>query len=445
MEPLFLDKNPLEFEKLAFESRLGEDMNNWPKEILDELFRQAPFTSNYTPKVVIRQKDEDRRYAMGHIELYNQLAINPRDDQTPRELKGRHMVLVPIVVKDGRLLPLDLIVVNGEAEPLTDERLRRAMFRPNLFEAIQKKPGDISMIEQLYPPHRQTNSAGGSGSMGTKTSSPRYLMDAILPTIKLAHVREVEEALSDPALNSVMLENEAVRPFLEKLGQRVEMGEPSGGEYMQMAVESIHPNVVQIQKIAGGYRIKTANNQTLIPTADDVDKPTAIGAVGGDVINEVESDGTVTLTTAPVVKETLTDIVVKVVKEFGLYKVRTSDTDQELVGWVFPNVMDLDGTVLPLSVFSNGSQSGIQENIAGTPIDRSTDVIDEPPKGMGSFYYTEGNGAVGLVPVSIKGEADGKYICETIMGESVTLAKQPHLRMIEELGENEYAIPDTMG
>lgn len=449
---LFLDK-PLEFEKVGYDARMSEDPNKWPQEILDELFRQAPFASDYAPRVVLRTIEPDKRYALGQVELMNQLAINPRDDSTPKEMRGQQKVVVPIIIRDGKLKPMDILIHSGKAEPLTEDRLRKAMFRPVLFDAIRKKPGDMSLIEQLYPPHRQYGGSRGMlvGDMGKMGSAkPPMLMDAILPTIKQAHVKEVTSLMNDdPSLRAALLHNDATRDALAKLATVEGIQEETGMDYLRKVAHSIHPTVVQIQRIQGGFRIKTAAPDALIPTSDDVDRPMAEGLLGGDMVNEVERDGTVTMTSQPAVKDTLEDVVVKVVDEFGLYKVRTVGDNKELIGWVFPKVVDLDGTVLPMAVFSNGSQSCMQENIAGTPVDRSTAILDAPPKGVGCFYYTTGSGATGLVPVSIAAEIetpDGEgYQAETVMGETCIIVKMDGLKTVEQVGNGRYAIPADCG
>ena len=449
---LFLDK-PLEFEKVGYDSRMSEDPNKWPQEILDELFRQAPFASDYSPRVVLRTVEPDKRYALGQVELMNQLAINPRDDSTPKEMRGQQKVVVPVIIRDGKLKPMDILIHSGKAEPLTEERLRKAMFRPVLFDAIRKKPGDMSLIEQLYPPHRQYGGSRGMlvGDMGKMGSAkPPMILDAILPTIKQAHVNEVTSQMNDdPSLRAALLHNDATRDALAKLATVEGTKEETGLDYLRKVAHAIQPTVVQVQRIQGGFRIKTAAPDALIPTSDDVDRPMAEGLLGGDMVNEVERDGTVTMTSQPAVKDTLEDVVVKVVDEFGLYKVRTVGDNKELIGWVFPKVVDLDGTVLPMAAFSNGSQSCMQENIAGSPVDRSTAILDAPPKGVGCFYYTTGSGATGLVPVSIKAEIetpDGEgYQAETVMGETCIIVKMDGLKTVEKVGNGRYAIPADCG
>lgn len=448
---LFLDKK-LTFEKLGMEYRLSEDPNEWPQQILDQLYRHAPYTSDYTPKVTLDTVDADRRYALGKVELLNRLAINPRDDNTPKELKGASKVLVPIVIRDGKLRPMDILMHSGEVEPLTEERLRKALFRPTMFEAIRKRPGDLSMIDQLYPPNRQHGGGRGpliadaGGMTRTASAQPEFLMDAILPTIKKAHVAEITEELnSDPSMQVALLSNEAVAPFIQKLAE-VESAERNPQRYLEKVARSIPPTVVQIQKIAGGFRIKTANPSALIPNADDVPRQAAVGALGEDMVSKVESDGTTTITAQPAAKETLEDVNIKVVNEFGIYKVKSQGDNKEMVGWVFPKVMDFTGEVLPMAVFSNGSESAMQENIAGIPIARQTDILDAEPFGFGCFYYATAGGAQALVPVEIIGEQgtpDGEgYMAETVMGESCVITMVPGLEKVSEIGEGHYGIPE---
>jgi hypothetical protein len=453
---LFLDKK-LKFEKLGMESRMGEDPSEWPTQILDELYRQVPFASDYTPKVVLKDIDADRRYAMGHVELFNKLAINPRDDATPDASRGKKKVLIPVIIKDGKLSPLDLIVCEGQAEPLTDERLRKALFRPSLFEAIRKRPGDMSMIEQLYPPHRQYGGARGpiiadqgGGTTHTASAKPPLLMDAILPTIKKAHVDEVTAQLNaDPSLRTALLGNDVVVPFISKLA-KVEASSGVGADVLvKQAMAIVEPDVIQVKKIQGGFRIKTASREALIPDAQDIDRPTAVGALGGDLVSKVETDGTTTITAHPAKKDTLQDIDIRVASSFGLYKVRKEDDNKELVGWVFPKVMDFTGAVLPMAVFSNGSESAMQENIAVVPVARQTDVLDANPQGLGCFYYSTASGAQAFVPVEVKSEVqtpEGQsYICQTVLGEGIEITKTEGLREVSEKGEGQYCIPAECG
>lgn len=455
---LFLDKK-LTFEKLGMEYRLSEDLNDWPQQILDQLYRQAPFASDYMPKVTLDQVDADRKYALGRVALLNKLAINPRDDATPQGVRGSSKIVVPVIIQDGKLQPMDLLMHSGEVEPLTEGRLRKALFRPTMFEAIKKRPGDISMIEQLYPPQRTGGSGrgggmtvdaqSGGGMTRTAAANPEFLMDAILPTIKKAHVAEITESMNqDPSMRVALFSNDAVLPFMAKLAGR-EFVEQNPSTYLKKVACTIKPTVTQIQKIAGGFRIKVANPDALIPAADDVPRPAAVGMLGGDLISKVEADGTTTITTQPAIKDTLEDLNIQVINEFGIYKVKTQGENKEMVGWVFPKVMGFGGEVLPMATFSNGSESAMQENIAGVPVARQTDILDAEPTGTGCFYYATPSGAQALVPVRITSEQetpDGVgYIAETVLGEQCSIIKMPGLKNVSVISEGRYGIPESCG
>ena len=460
---LFLDQNPIQLEKLGMECLLSEDANDWPQQILDELYRQAPYTSEYAPKVVLRVVDSDRRYGLGQVELLNKMAINPRDDDTPATLKGRQKAIIPIIVQDGKLKQLDTLVYDGKVEPLTDERLRKALFRPNLFEAIRERPGDISLIEQLYPPHRQYGGArgpmmadvGASGGMGQEGGAhPEFLFDAILPTITREQASDVlskvggetDEAWS---LAGTLTKNAAAMNFIKKLAKAATNNVGSGEDYLRKIAGAIKPTIIQIKRLDDGFRIKTANPEAFIPDAQDIPRPAAVGALGGDMVSKVEADGTTTITTEPAVKKTLVDLVIEVVNKFGVYEVKTQNENRELVGWVFPKIMDFDGTLLPLSVFTNGSEYAVQENIAGVAVAKTSDLIDADPEGLGFFYYASSDGALAFTPVNVTACEDTPegvaFHCDTTMGEKILITKVPGLKMPAMVEDGHYGIPEECG
>ena len=460
---LFLDQNPIHLEKLGMECLLSEDANDWPQQILDELYRQVPYTSEYAPKVVLRVVDSDRRYGLGQVELLNKMAINPRDDDTPASLKGRQKAIVPVIIQDGKLKALDTLVYDGKVEPLTEERLRKALFRPNLFEAIRERPGDISLIEQLYPPHRQyggargpmmadVGAAGGIGKEGSAHSG--LLFDAILPTITRDQANDVlsrvggetDEAWS---LAGALTKNAAAMSCIKKLAQVAKKNIATGDDYLRKIAGAIRPTVIQIRRLDDGFRIKTANPEAFIPDAQDIPRPAAVGALGGDMVSKVEADGTTTITTEPAVKKTLVDLVIEVVNKFGMYKVKTQNENRELVGWVFPKIMDFDGTLLPMSVFTNGSESAVQENIAGVAVAKTSDLIDSDPEGLGCFYHAASDGAIAFTPVNVTACEETpqgtSFHCDTTLGEKVLITKVPGLKMPAMIEEGHYGIPEDCG
>lgn len=169
MQPLFLTPS-IEFEKTAAMTQLPEDPNAWPHEILQELYKQAPYISDFSPHVVMEKVDGEQGYGLGHVEIGNQTEIQTGTTPGAAAASGVRSVRVPVVIKDGMLAPFDLLVSDdSKVLPLTEVRLRAAIFRPQAFDVTSRTPGDQSMIGQLYPPSRQSQGFG-SGGTGMVTS-----------------------------------------------------------------------------------------------------------------------------------------------------------------------------------------------------------------------------------------------------------------------------------
>src|SRR6185369_5365364 len=109
-QPLFLDI-PLKFdgeEKLAgMLTRLGDNVDNWNQEIMQEAYKQLPYLSGFEVHVMINKVDEERGYAFGSLEVRQKTAM------TVEELKesgGIEKVHIPIIVKEQMLSPFDVFL-----------------------------------------------------------------------------------------------------------------------------------------------------------------------------------------------------------------------------------------------------------------------------------------------------------------------------------------------
>ena len=59
-------------EKTAGEVDLADDPNQWPQMILQELYKQVPYITDYQPHVQMERVDAERGYGLGHVEIQNQ-------------------------------------------------------------------------------------------------------------------------------------------------------------------------------------------------------------------------------------------------------------------------------------------------------------------------------------------------------------------------------------
>jgi len=152
-------------EKTAAEVALPDDPNLWPSEVLQELYKQVPYISDFDPQPVMARVDADKGTGFGHVEVKNRTRAISDTSPSSLEAAGVKSARIPIIIRNGRLLPFDLLLTDdSKMLPLTEERLRQAIFRPQMFDVTGKSPGDQSVIGQLYPPHRDNFGYGGAGA-----------------------------------------------------------------------------------------------------------------------------------------------------------------------------------------------------------------------------------------------------------------------------------------
>ena len=163
---LFLEPTQYETTKTAAtETPLPEDPISWPTEILQELFKQVPYIADFTPNIVMDRVDAERGYGLGHAEIQNKSELQSGTTDEQQAAVGVRMVRIPLIIKESKLQPLDVVVTeDSKMLPLTESRLRQALFRPQAFDVTSRTPGDQSMVGQLYPPYRQNNGFGGGGT-----------------------------------------------------------------------------------------------------------------------------------------------------------------------------------------------------------------------------------------------------------------------------------------
>jgi len=438
---LFLDRPEQKTKVAAATITLSENTERWESEILNALHRQAPFAAKFDMLLDIKEQDEEKRYLLGSVRLQNKTAINPRD--TKEKIQGIKAVLIPVIVKDGKLESFETFLAGKKAWPLTRERLQRAMFRPQMFEASRKNMPGSNFVEDLLSTSRASYNGGYQPKLASVQGS---LLEKIATTINASDLERFRQELeSQPRVRAALLANDSGRGYVEKLAN---VHPVSGEELEKLATAAVPATVLQVSKVPGGFKIKTANPAALAPKIETVDRPTAVTAVGHDIVRKVENDGTVTLSTDAPEKKTLSDVKIETIKDFGQYNVKTKD-GRQVQGWVFPSTVDLDGVQHGLAVFSNGSESAIQEQIAGSFVGKGTNIIDVPPSGDGVFYLARQGSAVALLPMNVvnkvkRGE-EIVYKVKTLLGESATLRLTPGLKGVMKLSKGEYAIPDDMG
>jgi len=177
-----------------------------------------------------------------------------------------------------------------------------------------------------------------------------------------------------------------------------------------------------------------------------LDRGSLVKSAGSKIALAADTEGTVTVTTgAPVDRDLPAAERPENINDFGIWKVTTSE-GTELVGFVFPNLLDLDGAPVPTALFFNGSHVAVQSNIAGVRVGDGASMFESRPHGNGLFYTVIDSGkTVGTIPLTVKAELEDNrgvsFMAETFDGTRVRLVRSPNVRIPTLIDGTTAAIP----
>jgi hypothetical protein len=446
-QPLFLHHD-LTFQKIAVETQLPEDPNQWPNEILDEVYRQVPYVADFDLDVNMDRVDGERGFGFGHIEVGSKSEAPATSKPGELEAAGIRKVRIPVIIKESRLQPFDVLITDdSKMLPLTEQRLRQALFRPQAFDVTSRSPGDPSIINQLFPPYRQNYGfAGGGTTVGTKVSSDRSLLEVALVRAHESDLDAFKSSLQDHATKLAFSGNHAAHQAIEMIAE----ARPSGLDKQASIRELVAPTVWQLSRMGGGYLLKTASHHYWEPVEEVLDRGAAVARCGYKTVLAADLDGSVTSADQPGVKDEAEAEApaVELVGEAGRYQVETED-GQPLQGLVIPNLLDIDGVEKPIALFTDGQNSAVQADIAGTPMgpaDQIGGVSAAEATGYGCFYSVVSGTPTATIPFNIKASYQGPagviQMAESFDGRPVEFSIQPAIQAPSAV-DGTLMIPDS--
>lgn len=511
--PLFHEPKHV-FAKLAAETTLPEDPNQWQDEVLQEVYKQVPYLADFNLEVVMETVDGERGYGLGHVEVVSKSEAPMTAPQDQQDAAGIRKSRIPVIIKDGKLMPFDVVITDdSKAMPLTESRMRQAMFRPHAFDVTSKTPGDQSMIGQLYPPYRQNYGFGGGGAgmsagMGGKTAAKKiasledYLLQlgeeheaektaartvelpaellktagikvgkevivkgekvtkleaakeskescgdgmkmgsilaAILPTANITDLASFRESLLDQSTKLAYAGNAATYDALELLSN----ADPTTVEKRASAMFNyVKPSVMQVVKLPGGYEIKTASHRMWEPLTEVVDRGELVRRVGVKIALAADTAGAVTVGDEEGVGEEGGEppAVAGPISAPGMYMVK-STAGEDLTGVVIPNLVDIDGSPLPIALFTDGQHAAVQSDMAGVPAGEFSPpptLPSDQAQGHGCFYTEYGGIPCATLPLTLGAVLAGngvddmpKFDGETFDGRPVQVSVQPYAQQV---------------
>ena len=122
-----------------------------------------------------------------------------------------------------------------------------------------------------------------------------------------------------------------------------------------------------------------------------------------------------------------------------MYQVQSVDGEM-LTGVVITNLLDVDGTSLPISLFTDGQHAAVQDDISGMPVgafESPGTMPAEQASGHGCFYTDEGGVPRATLPLTLgatsqmPGEDQSPQMqAETFDGRQVSVSVQPYVATV---------------
>jgi len=437
---LYVEPAPLQ--KVAGETPLDSSSDVWPEQVHQELIRQHPYLGTYTVTPVMTRTDGEQGYGLGFLRVSNRSQMQDTGPaaESLMAARGVRAVRVPIVIRHSKLQPLDIFIDDkGKTWPLTDLRVRAALFRPELFDSTGTAPASAGLAEQLYPPGARMEHSGLIG----KYSSEQAMLARVAPTISAASLHKLATELRQETVYQAV----AGRPVAGLIDVLANVQPVTREDIAKVAgMTPRAPDVVQVERMGETYLIKTANSEDFAPEVVEADRFTAQEVAGNDLVTEADASGVATVSANPTVRQgSMEDEKISPISDFGEYRVKTTE-GHELLGWVFPHVIDFNGVELPMTLFTNGSVSAVQSTIVGSLVGRSTNVIRGRPEGYGFFYrVTSTGGAVAVQPVELRERfEDERGVVlrgTTLLGEPLELRFSPDVQLPTAIDEGVYLLP----
>jgi len=400
MKSLFVDDG---ITKVAARD-VSDNNEDWPQEVKTELLEKAPFVGRYDLGVDFNKVDEETSTALGSVTVSS---------------GGDVQVRLPFVIREGKLLPIDLIAYKGTLRPLTEARLSEALFRPQLFDGVVKdddiKP--TSMVASM-----SASSLSGRGGISGNINKLSSLILDIKSTIAEEDLQgTVTKLANDKALSDVVFDNPATLTAVRNLHE-AELTEKTSS-----LSAHVRPTVMQITYTKDSkYRVKTANPKAYSENVEVLERAHALAKFGSEVIRAVDNVDTLTFSTDALIDKDKMEAKCASATTSGVYKAIGLDGNP-VKGILFTKIADLDGRITSSKLFVTGNEIAIQEDVVGEKLG-SLKVANLPRNsaaGMGVFYWSDDNGLVATVPLivhsSVKIAGESKYEVSTLLSEEATL------------------------
>lgn len=204
-----VDSIPAHFEKsAALSMSLASAPEDWDQEILEIAYKQHPWLAEFTATIDFIKKVPDRRYGLGGITVYAKIPAGVRVSKDGQGPTGPIIGHIPVIVREGELMPLDVFVSGTKVLPLDEDTFRRQASSVTSPNSTTGDRSDPTIIGYLWPPGRSTF-GGASSELGMSLLNKFASAEAddffkSLQKLAEDEVATLKEAEGFPLLTSIL-------------------------------------------------------------------------------------------------------------------------------------------------------------------------------------------------------------------------------------------------
>jgi len=422
-------------------TKLDTDMNSWPEELIQKLRERVPQTAGMSCMVKFMKKDEEGGHATGSI------IINTHDAA----------VIVPVIIKDYTLYPLDVMIAKSKILPLTQDYLNSVTSKNQVFDKIEEYPTygglgrfeDANLWNAMYPP-----SLGRYAYASAGYPMLEMLADGIDGS-------PLKEWIKLNPQYAVGFQKYGHADLINKLAnlKPVNMNEYSQG------VHKLLPRSIRMLKFEGPdkYSLLSSSDKVFSPALEHCSRSMAMNILSTisdhaeDDMNDVDQNGEKMLSIPPQVPGAIiarTDNEQpEQAKEYDHYVVKNNH-GLSVEGVVIPKVIDFDQKSVDLKIFLGTTMSTVQQDIWGIRQKNSRFKPKCAPPRVGQtgtfLYKPDESHAIATIPVTIRTVSAGEegYKLEALdltgRGYHFTINPKLGLKRIARLRDGSYLLPKEM-
>lgn len=390
-----------DFEKVANDVELSQDVRDWPPAILQEFASEHAYAFQASaPEIEFEKVDEKSGCAFGAIILRKPYQVTGLGGPQERLEQEPEKVAVPIIIESFRLKPFHIFIRGSKIMPLTEARFAEMnagspiangldpYFQPSPLFMDKMVPPTVGYLGNMYGNYSLSGGEGDHsnftpGKGASEKFEPKFdktggsadpskeqtFIGTLKNTLQNAHCDDFRAHVGDERALSGFSVNKTLNLVKEILGTKP----TSHDDYMDFIHKAAPTHVVCLCKKSNGmWSVTEANDyfykpvvremtaaETLVryshvePRLKDLMQSTdhiLIEASGRKHVKPIILEEHV-----PVAEEILSDgHYLAVTKAGGMVE-----------GQVFANVMDYDGSVLREKLFVGGGAYALQSAIVG--------------------------------------------------------------------------------